>query len=251
MVSQGIAKTTKGKSMGSSVRQRGMFIDCSEFSERLGKEMQVSSIYSQNSPSGGEIANEISANELGGIDSEEHSQSVQQDQQECDGSVVCKSMFSSSLAAEAFCKLTGRQQEYLAVYFRTLSPTRTAQELGLRSVKNVGKEIKRIAKRLGFASTSAMKKDVGITADKEGNLSATSRELMQLIDQQGYRCALTGKALTPQTARLDHKCPVSNGGSHDVSNLHWVLETVNTAKGTMGLDEFIGMCIDVARWAQL
>lgn len=251
MVSQGIAKKTKGKSMGSSVRQRGLFIECSEFSERLGEEMQVSSIYSEKSPGCRAVTDAESSSPLGGIDCEEHQKGSQQEQSEGERGVVRASLFGSERATEAFCKLTDRQQEYLVVYLRTLSPTRTAQELGLRSTKNVGKEIKRLAKQLGFNSVSAMKNDAGINADADSKSSATYRELMQLIEQQGNRCALTGKVLTPQTARLDHKHPVSQGGSHDISNLHWVLETVNTAKGTMSLDQFVGMCIDVARWAQL
>lgn len=237
--------------MGSGVRQRGLFAECYEFSERLGKEMQVSSIYPEESPSCRAVTKPASASSVGGVDFEEHQKSSQQEQSEEKREVVRASMFGSKLATEAFCKLTNRQQEYLVVYFGTLSPTLTAQELGLRSTKNVNKEIKRLAKQIGFSSVSAMKKDAGIVTDKESEPSATYRELMQLIEQQGYRCALTGKALTPQTARLDHKHPVSQGGSHDISNLHWVLETVNTAKGTMSLDQFVSMCIDVARWAQL
>lgn len=251
MVSQGIAKKTKEKSMGSGVRQRSLLFECSEFSERLGEEMQVSSIHSETSPGCREVTNAASASLLGGIDPEEHSKGSQQEQSEEEGGVVRASMFGSKLATEAFCKLTDRQQEYLVVYLRTLSPTLTAQELGLRSTKNVGREIKKLAKKLGFSSVSAMKNDAGINAGASGKSSATYRELMQLIEQQGHRCALTGKVLTPQTARLDHKHPVSQGGSHDINNLHWVLETVNTAKGTMSLDQFVGMCIDVARWAQL
>lgn len=251
MVSEGISKKAKEESMGSGVRQRGLLFECSEFSERLGEKMQVSSIYPETSPGCREATNAVSASQLGGIDFEEHPKSSQQKQSEEEGGVVRASVFSSKRAAEAFCKLTERQQEYLVVYLRTLSPTLTAQELGLRSTKNVGKEIKRLAKQLGFSSVSAMKNDAGISADAGSKASATYRELMQLIEQQGYRCALTGKALTPQTARLDHKQPVSQGGSHNISNLHWVAEIVNTAKGTMSLDQFVGMCIDVARWAQL
>jgi len=237
--------------MGSTVQQRNLFTDCSPVGERLGKEMQVSSNHAQEPQYGGPNATTLSASQLGGNTVEEHAKSCKQSQQEGKGRVVYASMFSSERATEAFNKLTSRQQEYLTVYFRTLSPILTAQELGLRSTKNIGKEIKRLAKQCGFNSVSAMKHDAGIDAGKKGKTSATSGELMQLIEQQGYRCALTGKALTPQTARLDHKVPVCEGGSHDVSNLHWVLDIVNTAKGTMGLDQFVGMCIDVARWAQL
>lgn len=238
--------------MGSSVHQRDLLSEFSKADERVGQEMPHCTGDVKETQHCGTITSKIPTSHLGGIYTEEHSKGCQQEQKEVEGGVVRESMFSSEWATEAFCKLTDRQQQYLTVYFRTCSPTLTAQELGLRSAKNVGKEINRLAKAIGFSSVLAMRVDAGVGVDnKEQATSATYKELLQLLEQQGYRCALTGKQLTPQTARLDHKSPVSDGGSHEVSNLHWVLETVNTAKGVMNLDQFVGMCIDVARWAQL
>ncbi len=43
--------------------------------------------------------------------------------------------------------------------------------------------------------------------------------------------------LTPETASLDHKQPTSRGGTHEVANL-WVVEHfVNTAKGSLTVDD--------------
>jgi 5-methylcytosine-specific restriction endonuclease McrA len=77
---------------------------------------------------------------------------------------------------------------------------------------------------------------------------ATSRQLRKLVDRQGYRCALTGRELTPDAAFVDHVTPVSSGGSSAIENLQVVHADVNEAKGTMTQDEFIQLCRDVVAW---
>jgi 5-methylcytosine-specific restriction endonuclease McrA len=67
-------------------------------------------------------------------------------------------------------------------------------------------------------------------------------ELLTLIDEQGYRCALTGRELTPDTSAVDHINPVSKGGDHAISNMQVLHRQVNQAKGTMTQSEFIAMC---------
>jgi len=75
----------------------------------------------------------------------------------------------------------------------------------------------------------------------------TAKSLMQLVERQKYRCALSGRALTPDCASLDHKMPLAKGGKHAMSNL-WVLHRdVNAAKGTMTVNEFVAICRDVVR----
>jgi len=71
---------------------------------------------------------------------------------------------------------------------------------------------------------------------------------MQLLKTQGFRCALTGIELTPQTARLDHIVPVSKGGTDVIENLQWLHIDANTAKATMAQDQFIAMCRKVAAY---
>jgi 5-methylcytosine-specific restriction endonuclease McrA len=77
--------------------------------------------------------------------------------------------------------------------------------------------------------------------------TVTAKMVMRLVEEQGYRCALSGRELTPQAVSLDHIVPLSRGGAHDIANL-WALDQhVNTAKGTLLLDEFITLCRDVAK----
>lgn len=75
----------------------------------------------------------------------------------------------------------------------------------------------------------------------------TGNDLMKMLDAQGSTCPLSGRTLTPQTASLDHKVPVSKGGGHSLDNL-WIIDNVvNRAKGTLTIEEFVSMCIEVAK----
>jgi 5-methylcytosine-specific restriction endonuclease McrA len=73
----------------------------------------------------------------------------------------------------------------------------------------------------------------------------TRKSLLELIQGQGFKCALTGRELEPDFASVDHKIPISAGGQHSMENL-WVLHAdVNRAKNTMDVDQFVSMCREV------
>lgn len=74
-------------------------------------------------------------------------------------------------------------------------------------------------------------------------------DLMAMVEQQQYRCALSGIELTPQTAALDHIVPVSRGGEHAVRNLQWLNSEVNRMKGMLSVEVFVDICMRVARHA--
>lgn len=77
--------------------------------------------------------------------------------------------------------------------------------------------------------------------------SITGKKIYELLVKQGFRCAMTGRPLQPETATLDHKIPIAKGGTHDINNL-WVVHCeVNSAKGTMSTEEFVSVCRDVVR----
>lgn len=83
----------------------------------------------------------------------------------------------------------------------------------------------------------------------KGNGKMTAKRLREILERQGYRCALTGIELTPETANVDHIVPLSRGGPHAPSNAQVILDYVNKAKGTMTNEEFIEMCCAVAAFA--
>jgi len=87
---------------------------------------------------------------------------------------------------------------------------------------------------------------------KEGDATAmkatvTAKQIMSLIERQNFRCAMSGRTLTPETASLDHIVPLSRDGSHDLSNLWVVDHQVNLAKGTLTVEEFIGLCQEIVK----
>jgi len=73
--------------------------------------------------------------------------------------------------------------------------------------------------------------------------------VLHLLEYQQYRCALTGRELTPQTAALDHIVPIRFGGEHIIENAQVLHKDVNRAKGSLTSEEFISMCGEVVRWS--
>lgn len=72
--------------------------------------------------------------------------------------------------------------------------------------------------------------------------------VMELLEQQGYRCNLTGRPLSPNTAALDHIVPIRCGGEHVIQNTQVLHKDVNRAKNSMTTEEFIALCAEVLRW---
>ncbi len=86
-------------------------------------------------------------------------------------------------------------------------------------------------------------------SDSDG--SVNPQAILLLLERQQYRCALTDRALTPDTASLDHIVPLSRGGEHTIGNTQALDRTVNRAKGTLTNDEFIALCGEVWRHTQV
>ena len=74
---------------------------------------------------------------------------------------------------------------------------------------------------------------------------------MQLLKYQRYRCALTGRKLTPQTAALDHVVPIQRDGEHAIENTQVLHKDVNRAKGSLTNQEFIQLCHEVVLWPKI
>ena len=67
-------------------------------------------------------------------------------------------------------------------------------------------------------------------------------------NQRGV-CAYTGKRLD-KNAQVDHKTPVSRGGTNEPCNLHWVTADANWVKRTYTHEEFIAICTDIAAYIE-
>jgi hypothetical protein len=84
-------------------------------------------------------------------------------------------------------------------------------------------------------------------ADMVGTPVSTGA-VLGMLERQQYRCALSGRKLTPQTASLDHIVPIRDGGAHVLENAQVLDNQVNRAKGSLTTAEFIRLCREVVRW---
>jgi len=66
-----------------------------------------------------------------------------------------------------------------------------------------------------------------------------------LLEKQQWRCALTGRLLTPECASLDHDIPLSRGGENTIENAQVVHHDANQAKRALSRVEFIALCREV------
>jgi len=153
--------------------------------------------------------------------------------------------------------LTPRQVEILRVRRRVDNHRIAAAELGV-TLDHIQKMIAEIRSRLsragiawrGLSSTRHNGNTEKQTSPKVKCVGITTASLLELIKAQDYRCALSGVELTPETAQLDHKQPMSAGGKHELGNVWFVHKDVNRAKSTMTVDEFVQMCLRVVRWTE-
>lgn len=60
-----------------------------------------------------------------------------------------------------------------------------------------------------------------------------------LHKMQRGRCAYCKEAVPPGKATVDHKQPLSRGGTHEMSNLYMACEDCNKRKGSMTEAEFL------------
>lgn len=66
-----------------------------------------------------------------------------------------------------------------------------------------------------------------------------------MLKAQKFKCAYSGRDLTPETASVDHRQPISRGGANDLGNLAIVHTDVNAAKASMTVEEFVQVCREV------
>ncbi len=80
--------------------------------------------------------------------------------------------------------------------------------------------------------------------NENGKIAGVS-ELREILEEQEYKCALTGTELTPENTAFDHKTPLGQGGSSEKENLHAVTKQANISKSDMSMQEFIDICAKV------
>jgi len=121
-----------------------------------------------------------------------------------------------------------------------------------KTLNDVKKELSLIGSNSAISKTlQGIAKKMGFTCrDLNGlvNSGVTAVQLKRLIETQDFRCAASGELIEPSTATLDHKIPVTNGGTNDIDNLQWLHAEVNRMKGTLSPDRFLELCRKITLW---
>jgi hypothetical protein len=87
----------------------------------------------------------------------------------------------------------------------------------------------------------------GQPTDDNDEYHVTVASLFKKLDDQGHRCAISGREITVENVELDHIQARADEGLHRLDNVHLVVRDINRAKGRMDLEKFIVLCNDVAR----
>ena len=70
-------------------------------------------------------------------------------------------------------------------------------------------------------------------------------QLWCLAKKQKLFCAITGEKLTSNNISVDHKIPISKGGTNNISNLQFVTRHSNVIKNSMTMDELYAFCKNI------
>jgi hypothetical protein len=84
----------------------------------------------------------------------------------------------------------------------------------------------------------------------DDNTETVCATLSRAWYNQRGRCAYTGKRLG-RDAQVDHKIPISRGGTNAPANLHWVTPAANFVKRDKTHEEFLSLCLDIAHYIEL
>ena len=73
-------------------------------------------------------------------------------------------------------------------------------------------------------------------------------DLRELLEEQKYKCALTGEVLTPDNTTFDHIEPLSKGGSSLKDNLQAVTKISNQCKSNLEMADFLELCFKIIKY---
>jgi len=98
-----------------------------------------------------------------------------------------------------------------------------------------------------FVRLIKLYKKISVRKEKEID-TIKPLDLWHLAHKQKLICPLTGMRLTSKNISLDHKIPLSKGGTNSKENLQLVTKWANIAKNDLTDAEFIAACKVVAQF---
>lgn len=159
---------------------------------------------------------------------------------------ICEEASTGRMEEEVFnlcAEPQTKAQRVVEIYCRLRSVKATSRECEL-SESQVDKYLSRERDKRGLSDIRFLYTDSEEEFNNGNNAGdvVRQRDLMDLVERQQYRCALSGVELTPQSAALDHITPVADGGDHVINNLQWLNCEVNRMKGSLSVEAFVDIC---------
>jgi len=74
-----------------------------------------------------------------------------------------------------------------------------------------------------------------------------AKDFYRLLDQQKYRCPVSGRELTPENCMAAHKVPIRKGGEHCFENIYLVTDAVTQIKRQLTDDELLELSRDIVK----
>ena len=152
-------------------------------------------------------------------------------------------------------KLLGCSKSTISYYcnpsYKTNAKKRNAKNKKENKLSSKVERFKRANRRLKSKSERFQHRDNSF----KGNRKPYDKEYMKFnwkdiftMIEENPKCYLTGDKLDLENQNniaLDHKVPVSKGGSNELSNLGICTSIANQSKSSMTVEEYIQLCIKV------
>lgn len=84
-------------------------------------------------------------------------------------------------------------------------------------------------------------------SNKFTNTNYTYKDVLAYLGGINTKCYLTGRSIdiTKDNYCLDHKIPVSKGGTNALTNMGITCPEANASKCDLTLDEYLNLCVEV------
>lgn len=122
---------------------------------------------------------------------------------------------------------------------------RAEKGLYLRQCRDCEKAIQKIGYKKAKEHDPIMWRISVLRANRSRDI--TRKWLDSKLEQQGYKCALSGRPIDILSLEVDHIIPRSKGGSNEASNLQLVCREANSAKSALSKEELIQLCTDILK----
>ncbi|AFM14210.1 hypothetical protein Turpa_3576 [Turneriella parva DSM 21527] len=85
------------------------------------------------------------------------------------------------------------------------------------------------------------------TMESKPTYKFTAKDFYSLLERQNYRCALSGRELTPENTDAEHILPLDSGGSHTPQNIYLIVRDAARLKRHLTEAQVIDLCFDILK----